>query len=584
MKKNTLLSALVPPALLAAALLCNTSASAAVFDVCPSGCTYRAIQSAIDDAVSGVDTVLVGDGTYREALRVEGKGIVIQSVNGAASTILDGLDSRIAIRFIDTGAEESTLAGFTVMNGAGLGGGIDCQSSTLTVRDCIITANSNGVAGIASTLTLESCSVRDNTGGIGGGIYVRDSSLTLTDCEVNNNNLTNSGGGPGGGIFSDNSTVVITGGSVSNNSAVGLTGLNATGGGIHLEEGSVATISDCVINGNEVRGSGGGIYASDSSLSLTRCDISDNDLSSQACGAGICVSNTALLIDSCTLRGNSYANGGALSVYGSAPATIVNSVITGNRGVGGGGVKCSSSSPFIVNTTISGNVVSGWGGGMDLWDCSPTIVNSILRGNGANVDDDEMKLGGTSAPTIVNSNIGGGWPGNIDEDPLFVDPRPISEAPTSGGDYHLRPLSPCTDGGTGDTVSFPLLPVDDIDGDARPYGGGYDIGADEYTVNRLWIESVDLGSGWRWLDWFGYFNVNNDPWIYHMEHHWMYPFGTMTDNFTLWDSAMGAFWWTTYVEYPYLYRFLDDEWLFYSNGAAPNRWFVRMSDGGWERW
>ncbi|MBN9523786.1 right-handed parallel beta-helix repeat-containing protein [bacterium] len=52
---------------------------------------------------------------------------------------------------------------------------------------------------------------------------------------------------------------------------------------------------------------------------------------------------------------------------------------------------------------------------------------------------------------------------------LFVD-RP-------GGDYHLRPGSPAVDRGT------PLgAPAADFEGQARPAGAGYDIGADEYVA------------------------------------------------------------------------------------------------------
>ena len=55
-----------------------------------------------------------------------------------------------------------------------------------------------------------------------------------------------------------------------------------------------------------------------------------------------------------------------------------------------------------------------------------------------------------------------------------MDQRPYSEAPTTAGDYHLDKISPCIDAGTSTGA-----PPDDIDGESRPYGPGYDIGADE---------------------------------------------------------------------------------------------------------
>jgi hypothetical protein len=44
------------------------------------------------------------------------------------------------------------------------------------------------------------------------------------------------------------------------------------------------------------------------------------------------------------------------------------------------------------------------------------------------------------------------------------------------GDYHLTADSPCIDTGTSEGA-----PSDDIDGDTRPQGQGYDMGADEFV-------------------------------------------------------------------------------------------------------
>ena len=53
----------------------------------------------------------------------------------------------------------------------------------------------------------------------------------------------------------------------------------------------------------------------------------------------------------------------------------------------------------------------------------------------------------------------------IDVDPQLIDPI--------NGDYHISPTSPAVDAG----VDIPVS--DDMDGDPRPMGSGYDIGADE---------------------------------------------------------------------------------------------------------
>ncbi|HWY30684.1 MAG TPA: hypothetical protein VNX46_08030, partial [Candidatus Acidoferrum sp.] len=66
-------------------------------------------------------------------------------------------------------------------------------------------------------------------------------------------------------------------------------------------------------------------------------------------------------------------------------------------------------------------------------------------------------------------------------------------------------------------------------------------GSGSFTLNRThsltgpatpWPNATDLGSGWKNSSWFGTFNVNNYPWIYHNQHGWMYAFGT--DPASIW--------------------------------------------------
>jgi len=61
---------------------------------------------------------------------------------------------------------------------------------------------------------------------------------------------------------------------------------------------------------------------------------------------------------------------------------------------------------------------------------------------------------------------------NIIADPLFFDP--LSE------DYHLQLGSPSIDSGT--SVG---APANDKDGNARPFGGGFDMGAYEWPPFRI---------------------------------------------------------------------------------------------------
>ncbi len=119
------------------------------------------------------------------------------------------------------------------------------------------------------------------------------------------------------------------------------------------------------------------------------------------------------------------------------------------------------------------------GGGIHIGSNQSTITNCILYYNSP---DEIYRYNWEEAAIVTYSNILGGYSGegNIDSDPLFV----------GGGDYHLKSLSPCKDAGTAVGA-----PDNDIDGDSRPQGSGYDIGADEFVVKAMpWLLLLLLGT------------------------------------------------------------------------------------------
>ena len=97
--------------------------------------------------------------------------------------------------------------------------------------------------------------------------------------------------------------------------------------------------------------------------------------------------------------------------------------------------------------------------------------------------------------------------------------------------------------------------------------------------------AVDIGNGWRWTDWLGYFNVASDPWIYHLDHKWIYipPSITNFGSIYYWDNTMNSFIWTSDEMYPELYRFSDGKWIWYLQGSKNPRWFVDLVTSEWVR-
>ena len=235
------------------------------------------------------------------------------------------------------------------------------------------------------------------------------------------------------------------------------------------------------------------------------------------------------VLDGFTVRNGYGAFGGAISIWHSSP-TIRNCVVVGSRAQeAGGGIYCNTASPIIVNTVVSGNVaISGggialdegstltlvnstiagnhatsWGGGLlVVGGNSLSMVNSVVWGNAADTAFDEIYVSATAVMNADYSNIridepGQLWAGdgNMNVDPLFVSARDPANAPDFGGDYHLRHDSPVINAGTDNGTSFPGIPADDIDGDARPEGSGLDMGADEYLTSTSDSDGDGYGDG-----------------------------------------------------------------------------------------
>jgi predicted outer membrane repeat protein len=400
--------------LLLTLFLSSTTVLAAIIKV-PGD--YTTIQTGIDIATAG-DTVLVADGTYKgmgnKNLDFKGKRITVRSENGPEYSIIDCEGDGRGFYFHSAEQEDSVLSGFTIRNGNGGddGGGIYILNSSPTITNCI---------------------VRENTARSGGGVSCDSSFPILTNCTIKNNTARS-----GGGINCDSCSPTIANCMIIDNVATEGVGASS-GGGIDFFNSDFPTVVNCTIHGN-TSFSGGGINISNSSPTITYCKITENTASN---------------------------NGGGINGGGDSP-TIINSIVSGNTAFGGhgGGIYSSSITQqmTVTNCTVSGNQSSLDGGGVYSLSDSPPITNSIFWDNMP-----DQIVGSVPPPAVIYSNVKGGYSGtgNIDADPQFV----------GNGDYHLAETSPCIDVGTSAGA-----PDYDVDGDQRPKGAGYDMGADEYSA------------------------------------------------------------------------------------------------------
>lgn len=136
---------------------------------------------------------------------------------------------------------------------------------------------------------------------------------------------------------------------------------------------------------------------------------------------------------------------------------LFNNIIYENRG-GGINLFASVQTARIYNNTIYNNSGEGINNGSCGTNAPVTLDarNNILYGNGG---------GAICGPIAAQSN-------NLTANPLFIN--------SSAGDFHLQSTSLARDAGT----SLPEVAYD-FEGNVRPHGGSYDIGAYEYKDSVL---------------------------------------------------------------------------------------------------
>jgi len=110
----------------------------------------------------------------------------------------------------------------------------------------------------------------------------------------------------------------------------------------------------------------------------------------------------------------------------------------------------------VVNSTICNNHAAEYGGGLLVQGSTIVKVeNCIIWGN----TPEQIYVDEGTAPAVAYSDVQGGCPGpgNIDADPLFVEP--------AAGDFHLAVGSPCVDAGS--NLAVPEWLTSDLDGQPR---------------------------------------------------------------------------------------------------------------------
>ncbi len=405
--------------------------------------SWRSIQDAVTAATPGA-TVCVEAGTYVELIDFGGKDICLVSVDGPATTIIDGGGAGTVVTFSGGEGPDCILDGFTITNGSASdeGGGIGLSSASPTLRDLVITGNydqyfGGGLLASDSTPWLFDVTVSNNTADwFGGGLHLTDSAAMLSNVTVTGNTAIDGAGlsvwtsdltvsdsaisgnissSTGGGIYADYSPISINNTILDTNQAgnggaiwagfgcdvraVGSQFTNnqasSEGGAVYLEWAELA-ISDSDVSGNSAT-FGGGVHATnDSTVSLRYSTLSDN--STSAHGAGIFANSSTLDIANVFAANNTSTNrGGAFRLASSSTATLNNVHLIGNSSKGGGGLNVVDfSTATVSNAVFAGNSTVG----------APNSGGAIMVADYGDIDVIHTTLVGNTAPYGAGIHIG----------------------------------------------------------------------------------------------------------------------------------------------------------------------------------
>lgn len=375
-----------------------------------------------------------------------------------------------------TSVGEVILDGITVTagnaNGNGspnhVGGGAHLTDINAMIVNCIFRDNAakygGGIYLDAGSVDVLSCLFMQNSAdGHGGSIRARQSTLTVDLCEFRENNS-----GTGAGIALLSSELHAT-------SSIFIDNIGDVGVAVQVDT-SCCFLTDCDFINNIGAASGAVTISNACTSGLTRCTFENNTagLVGGALNYGAGPDPTPVV--DCLFINNSATMIGGAAITG-GHVEWINCVFGNNSAPAASAMLISHGSlPTFNNCTIANNsgiaFATGPANGAASGSSNLILRNSILWGNETPFADNLM-----NNVDITFSNVEGDWAGtgNIDENPLFVQP--------GTGDFRLAFGSPCVDAGS--NALIPPGITTDAAGEARIQNDVVDMGAYEGEYEPL---------------------------------------------------------------------------------------------------
>jgi hypothetical protein len=337
----------------------------------------------------------------------------------------------------------------------------------------------------------------------------------------------------GGGVYLWENYVELTGNTISGNTA-------QRGGGVAIVEGASILDGNTLAN-NTASGDGGGVFVQFEHYQGVGPTLSGNTVEGNEAGSGggLATRNADVLIQGNTFSSNHASGGGGLDLFGSSDTLVSNNLVSGNSAGSGAGINVGMFDGTLESNRIVLNIASGDGGGLVVfgggtWSNNVIADNqaggrgsalfmkqgqlelrhtTIARNTNTGSDNsalyltDESPIGGPAEATLINTilanhgtgiRVTAGNTATVDgvlwyNTATTLDAQPGASVslqneytgnPAFGTDgYHLTPGSAALDRGIDAGVHV------DIDGDSRPIGDGYDLGADEF-VHKTYLPLI----------------------------------------------------------------------------------------------
>jgi hypothetical protein len=319
---------------------------------------------------------------------------------------------------------------------------------------------------------------------MGAAVEMELSTVTITNCIVQNSHASNLGGG----LYGNQSFINISQSRFLKNKA-------DDGGAFSLRQGN-SSIVRTRIDSNQAVESGGGIWADGNRLDMSNCKLTNNYADN---GGGLYNRNSSTsILKNLVVSGNRASNnGGGINNATDSKLRLVGLVLSGNFGGNAGGGLYDANNASIYNSNIAANNAAV-GGGIYYTGSTPVLKNCIVWGNRSGINKWEDGPKAQISFSIVQ--------GETSYNPQFIDLPNFASAPTTNGNFRA---TSCFATNVGDTSNIGrFLPADDVEGQTR-FADRIDIGSHETTRSSLtkWFvktQASGIGDGTSWA------NASND--------------------------------------------------------------------------